>query len=120
MRGRPTRKRQTFRSTWDGLAGDWRRRDMTKPRLAYAVYQARRPVTWGALVPRETGAQDREVRRACQRTEPGSQALNMSERVRKPTHPHGRNQTATEEPPDRLRRGVTHLGASDSGGAEWP
>jgi hypothetical protein len=74
VRGRPTRKKQTFRSTWNGLAGKWRRRDMTKTRLADAVYAARRPVTWGALVPRETGAQYREVQRACYRNEPGSQA----------------------------------------------
>lgn len=54
MRGRPTRNRQTFRSTWDGVAGKWRRRDMTKSRLAYAVYQARRLVHWGAIVPSQT------------------------------------------------------------------
>ncbi len=71
MRGRPTRKKQTFRSTWDGLAGKWRRRDMTKTRLAYAVYAARRPGTWGAWVPRETGAQDREVPALADATNPG-------------------------------------------------
>ncbi len=36
---------------------------------------------------------------ACLRDEPSPQALSMSERVRKPTHPHAANQTATGEPP---------------------
>ncbi len=71
MRGRPTRKKQTFRSTWNGLAGKWRRRDMTKPRLAYAVYEARRPVRWGAMVPSQTGAHDREVRALANAKNPG-------------------------------------------------
>jgi len=37
VRRRPISKRQTFRSEWKGLAGDWQRRDMTKTRLAYSV-----------------------------------------------------------------------------------
>ena len=36
---------------------------------------------------------------ACLRCEPSPQALRWSERVRKPTHPHAGNQTATGEPP---------------------
>jgi hypothetical protein len=32
---------------------------MTKPRLAYAVYQARRAVTWEAKLTKEPEAQDR-------------------------------------------------------------
>jgi hypothetical protein len=56
VRGRPTRKKQTFRSTWEGVAGKWRRRDMTKSRLVYAVYQARGSVRWAAIVPSQTGS----------------------------------------------------------------
>jgi hypothetical protein len=36
---------------------------------------------------------------ACSRDEPSLRALNQSERVRKPTHPHVPNQTATGELP---------------------
>ena len=120
MRGRPTRKKQTFRSTWEGVAGKWRRRDMTKPRLAYAVYQARRPVRWGAIVPSQTGAQDREVRALVRAKNPGlKRSIGANVFGSHPTP-----MSVTKQLPRNHRLvsfvGVTHLGASESGGAEWP
>jgi hypothetical protein len=47
-----------------GLAGKWRRRDMTNPRLAYAVCEARRTVTWRMSVASEPAMSQRQTQHA--------------------------------------------------------
>jgi hypothetical protein len=42
--GETTSQKANVQKGWKGLAGNWRRRDMTKSRLAYVVCDARRTV----------------------------------------------------------------------------
>ncbi len=93
---------------------------MTKPRLAYAVYEARRPVHWGAIVPSQTGAHDREVRARVRAKNPGlKRSIGANVFGSQPTP-----MSVTRQLPRNHRTvslaGVTHLGASETGGTEWP
>jgi len=52
--GQTTSQKSNVQKGWKGLAGNWRRRDMTKPRLAYVVCDARRTVNRRENVDEET------------------------------------------------------------------
>ena len=60
--GQATPQKANVQNDWEGLAGNWRRRDMTKPRLAYVVWDARRTVSHRAKDGGETIAKHWEVR----------------------------------------------------------
>lgn len=54
--GQATPQKANVQKDWKGLAGNWRRRDMTKSGLAYVVWDARRTVSRRANVGGETVA----------------------------------------------------------------
>ncbi len=93
---------------------------MTKSGLAYAVYQARRSVRWAAIVPSQTGSRIGRFGALANAPNPGlKRSIGANVFGSHPTP-----MAVTRQLPRNHRlvsfAGVTHLGASESGGAEWP
>jgi len=90
VRRRPVSKRQTFRNEWKGLAGNWRRRDMTKPWAGIFGLRCQEGCTPSSECWRIKRSKTWQSSSACKCEELSPQALYQRERVRKPTRPHSR------------------------------
>jgi hypothetical protein len=93
---------------------------MTKSRLAYGIYDARRTVIRPAQVDGETGAKVRKVPASVRAKNPVLK-LPVGENVfgNQPAPPSS-NQTATGEPPDLPSHGRRAWDATGPGGTDWP
>jgi hypothetical protein len=103
-----------------GLAGHWQRRDVTKARLAYMVYDARRTVNRRAQHGDETLANVRKVRVPVCTKDPVLR-LPVRENAfgsQPDPHPVTRQLPRNHLVPARERE--TCLGRNGTGGADWP
>ena len=118
--GQATPQKANVQNDGKGLAGEGRRRDMTKSRLAYVVWDARRTVNRRANVGDETLAKLRKVRVPANAKNPVLK-LPVRENVfgsQPIPHPGTRQLPRNHLVPARERE--TCLGRNGTGGADWP